>query len=109
MVIYHGNSVFVLSQKGEESTPGEEEEASIPTEETCGCFPQPLYSTPWINYLLNEDLIQLMVETLQTWSRDLPMNFPYGSDGKASAYNAGDLGSIPGSGRSPGEGNGNPL
>ena len=32
-----------------------------------------------------------------------------GSDGKASAYNAGDSGSIPGSGRSPGEGNGNPL
>ena len=31
------------------------------------------------------------------------------SDGKATAYNAGDLGSIPGSGRSPGEGNGNPL
>ena len=29
--------------------------------------------------------------------------------GKASAHNAGDLGSIPGSGRSPGEGNGNPL
>ena len=28
-----------------------------------------------------------------------------GSDGKESAYNAGDLGSIPGSGRSPGEGN----
>ena len=34
---------------------------------------------------------------------------PSGSDGKASAYNAGDSGSIPGSGRSPGEGNGNPL
>ena len=32
-----------------------------------------------------------------------------GSDGKASVYNAGDPGSIPGSGRSPGEGNGNPL
>ena len=31
------------------------------------------------------------------------------SDGKASACNAGDLGSIPGSGRSPVEGNGNPL
>ena len=28
---------------------------------------------------------------------------------KESAYNAGDMGSIPGSGRSPGEGNGNPL
>ena len=36
-------------------------------------------------------------------------NFPGGSDGKASAYNAGDPGSIPGSGRSPGEGNGNLL
>ena len=35
--------------------------------------------------------------------------FPGSSDGKASAYNAGDLGSVPGSGRSPGEGNGNPL
>ena len=35
-------------------------------------------------------------------------DFPGGSDGKASAYNVGDLGLIPGSGRSPGEGNGNP-
>ena len=35
--------------------------------------------------------------------------FPGGSEVKASASNAGDLGSIPGSGRSPGEGNGNPL
>ena len=35
--------------------------------------------------------------------------FPGGSDGKASACNVGDLGSIPGLGRSPGEGNGNPL
>ena len=32
-----------------------------------------------------------------------------GSDGKVSVCNAGDPGSIPGSGRSPGEGNGNPL
>ena len=35
--------------------------------------------------------------------------FPVGSDSKESACNAGDPGSIPGSGRSPGEGNGNPL
>ena len=34
--------------------------------------------------------------------------FPGGSDGKESAYNAGDLGSIPGLGRAPEEGNGNP-
>ena len=37
------------------------------------------------------------------------MDLPGGSDGKASAYNVGDLGSIPGLGRSSGEGNGNPL
>ena len=40
------------------------------------------------------------------------MDFPGGSDGRASAYNAGDPGSMPASGRSPvlpEEGNGNPL
>ena len=36
-------------------------------------------------------------------------DFPGGSDGKVSAYNVGDPGSIPGLGRSSGEGNGNPL
>ena len=35
--------------------------------------------------------------------------FPGGSDGKEFACNAGDLGLIPGSGRSPGEGDDNPL
>ena len=55
------------------------------------------------------------------WSDPLPLsaklacitvsfkNFPGGSDGKASAYNAGDPGSIPELGRSSGEENGNPL
>ena len=37
------------------------------------------------------------------------LGFPGGSDGKASACNAGDPGSMSGSGRSPGEGNGPPL
>ena len=37
------------------------------------------------------------------------LGFPGGSDGKESACNVGDPGSIPGSGRSPGEGYGNPL
>ena len=37
------------------------------------------------------------------------LGFPGGSDGKASVCNAGDPGLIPGLGRSPGEGNGNPL
>ena len=42
---------------------------------------------------------------------DLPflLDFPGGSDGKASVYDAGDPGSIPGLGRSLGEGNGNQL
>ena len=47
-----------------------------------------------------------MLAHLQTL---LGRGFPGGSEVKASACNAGDLGSIPGSGRSPGEGNGNPL
>ena len=37
------------------------------------------------------------------------MGFPSSSDGKTSTCNAGDLGLIPGLGRSPGEGNGNSL
>jgi len=55
-----------------------------------------------------------------SWARDLTFvscigrrilihYFPGGSDGKASAYNTGDPGSIPWLGRSSGEGNGNPL
>ena len=45
---------------------------------------------------------------LQNWTR-LEADFPRGSDGKVSAYNMGDLGLIPGSGRSSGEGNVNLL
>ena len=40
---------------------------------------------------------------------NIGQDFPGGSDGKVSAYSAEDPASIPGSGRSPGEGNGNPL
>ena len=48
------------------------------------------------------------------WRRDrLPtpvfLGFPHGSDGKESACNAGDLGLIPGLGRSPAEGHGNDI
>ena len=42
---------------------------------------------------------------LQVYAQDVPG----GSDGKSSAYNAGDPGSIPGLGRSPGEEKGKPL
>ena len=43
-----------------------------------------------------------------SWCLLSSWDFPGGSDGKASVYNAGDLGSIPGLGRFPGEGNDNP-
>ena len=48
-------------------------------------------------------LFFLFINFKQYWG------FPGGSEGKASACNAGDPGSIPVSERSPGEGNGNPL
>ena len=59
---------------------------------------------------MRENLLKRLPEkdsdkTYNRWSFD----FPGGSDSKASAYNVGDLGTIPESGRSPGEGNGNPL
>ena len=48
------------------------------------------------------------ISLAEHWS-NLQMGFPGGSEVKVSACNVGDLGSTPGSGRSPGEGNGNPL
>ena len=46
---------------------------------------------------------------VQLFATPMECSFPGGSEGKALAYNEGDLGTIPGLGRSPGEGNGNPL
>ena len=50
-----------------------------------------------------------VVQPSHPLSPRFPPALPDISDGKESACNAGDLGSIPGSERSPGEGNGNPL
>ena len=60
---------------------------------------------------LNVDRLKETLMMLQKSSdRDFPgVGVPGGSDSKGSAYNVGDLGSIPGLGRSPGEGNGYPL
>ena len=44
-----------------------------------------------------------------TMNIDRALGFSGGSEDKESACNAGDVGSVPGLGRSPGEGNGNPL
>ena len=60
-----------------------------------------------MNLLFNWKFYSIFVEIIHI-HKNHP-GFPGGSEVKASAYNAGDLGSISGSGRSPGEGNGNPL
>ena len=64
----------------------------------------------WVGGGLLQDLGALSV-AVYAWDvlKEVTIIFPGGSDGKASAYNAGDLGSIPGLRRSLGEGNGNPL
>ena len=48
-------------------------------------------------------------QTFTLARRETHRGLPSGSDSKASAYSVGDLRPIPGSGRSPREGNGNPL
>ena len=64
---------------------------------------------------LEANLKKLVVSSVHTslhpyiLKRSLPGNFPGGSEVKASASNAGDPGSVPGLGRSLGEGDGNPL
>ena len=64
---------------------------------------------PWGFGFLNT--LPLTTWSSQNFSKPLSINvgFPGGSDGKESACSAGDPGLIPESGRSPGEGNGNPL
>ena len=74
-----------------------------------------MYDTPCVKQVRSPalpfygDLIWLMAETLSGVYTDPPLDFPGGSDGKASAYNAGDPGSTPGSGISPSGRNGNSL
>ena len=56
-----------------------------------------------------EEQVDTWVTSSNTILSNPCKDFSGGSDGKASAYNVGNPGSIPGLGRSPGEGNGNPL
>ena len=60
-------------------------------------------------FLYLSDWIKVIKKNLSVHLLSGSLGFPGGSDGKASACNAGDLGSIPGLGRLPGEGNSNPL
>ena len=64
-----------------------------------------------VTFWFYNSLLQTMdsCETTRLGAGFCIKHFPHGSDGKVSAYNAGNPGSIPGLGRSSGEGNGNPL
>ncbi|CAM9510333.1 unnamed protein product [Rangifer tarandus platyrhynchus] len=77
-----------------------------PTLSRLACPGYPADSSTWMSFIQLTTAITMLTSSPQTC---LALDFPGGSDGKASAYNVGDLGSIPGLGRSPGEGNGNPL
>ena len=57
----------------------------------------------------NGTLLVSRISAPREMSLTFYQNFPGGSDSKASVYSVGDPSSIPGLGRSPGEGNGNPL
>ena len=59
-------------------------------------------------FLLNIDIYKLILAQIECKLQAL-WGFPCGSAGKESVCNAGDLGLVPGLGRSPGEGNGYPL
>ena len=65
------------------------------------------YRSEWDWHRSHNVTLVLILDIYST--KRVNLGFPGGSDSKASTCNAGDLGSIPGSGRSPGEGNGNPL
>ena len=79
-----------------------------------------MYTLLYLKWITSKDLLYSTGNSAQchvaAWmgegfrgTMDTSMGFPDGFHGKASACNVGDPGSFPGSGRSPGEGNGNPL
>ena len=70
-------------------------------------LPESVCSHGWV--VLRASRIVTIPPTAPFYGEFITCDFPGGSDGKVSAYNAGDLGLIPGLGRSPGEGNVNPL
>ena len=68
------------------------------------CMKQVMSPALWFH----SDLTWLMAKTLLGLYTGLTMDFPGGSDGKATACNAGDLASVPGLGSFPGRRDGNP-
>ena len=94
------------------SPPGSSVHGDSPCKNTrvgCHAFLQGIFPTQGLKPGLlhcRHILYHLSYQGSPQWNTE---GLPDGSDGKASAYNTGDPGLIPGLGRSPGEGNGNPL
>ena len=59
--------------------------------------------------LVNLHMLLILLTSVSTSRKIIVLVFQFGSDDKESACNVGDLGSVSGLGRSPGEGKGNPL
>ena len=80
----------------------------IPTRPSCSML---LFMCAFFFFLTAPEtyFLALFLTTDTLSSLDLTTGTPGGSDGEETACNTGDLGSIPGSGRSPKEGNGNPF
>ena len=72
-------------------------------------LPHPYMTTGKTIALTIKTFVSKVMSLLYNTLSSFVMGFPGGSDGKESTYNAGDLGLIPGSRRSPGEENGYPL
>ena len=68
-------------------------------------LPSPILKSRDVNLPTKVHIVKAMSKLVKVF----PVVIPDGSEVKASACNSGDMGSIPGLGRSPGEGNGNPL
>ena len=72
-------------------------------------IPEECYHDQW-DHVINKFGDTLMKVNISfVWGYQQQLGFPGGSDSEESACNVGDLGSIPGLGRSPGGGHGNPL
>ena len=76
---------------------------------TCGCSSVLLWTEPHFTLRKNTFSSSFIVNSTRSQCPVWGRGFSGGSDGKESACNAGDLGSIPGLGRSPGDGKGYPL
>ena len=76
---------------------------------SAGTHPRTHTHTHHITIIYFIELLWELNETVKVVAYLINPDFPGGSDGKASVYNAGDQVLIPGTGRFPGEGNGNPL